>query len=152
MTGPAVSYGENSPSNVYAIGGVRVTRNIIDRKYTCADIDVEVNAEVRRVMIDLYGQGRYIADSGAEIVNVDDFGTLYKKDFANDEPMMMVKVINSTAEPDGTFKDYFIRVDPKAYGGLTTARAAVASTWRNNDAERTLVFKSPNDYDPSFQT
>jgi hypothetical protein len=46
---------------------------------------------------------------------------------------MMVKVVNSTQEPDGTFKDYFIRVDPNAYGGLKTARQAIASTWRDED-------------------
>ena len=65
---------------------------------------------------------------------------------------MMVKVVNSTIEPDGTYKDYFIRVSPNAYGGLKTARAAVASTWRNNDAERSLVFKNPEDYNPDIET
>lgn len=150
--GAAVNYGNNSLSNVYAVGGVRVSRNVVDRNYTWQDIDNESNAEVRRVMIELYGQDKYIIDSGAEIVNQDDFGTLYRKEIPGDEPLMMVKVVNSTMEPDGSYKDYFIRVDPQAYGGLKTARAAVASTWRNRDAERTLMFKRPEDYDPDIET
>ena len=100
--------------------------------------------EVRRVKIDQYGQSRYLQDTGAEVVAEDDFGVLYRKSLGDDEALMMVKVVNSTPEPDGTFKDYFIRVDPNAYGGLKTARAAIASTWRNED--ESLMFDDPNDY------
>jgi hypothetical protein len=39
---------------------------------------------------------------------------------------------------------YFLRVDPEAYGGLDTARAAIASTWRYPDGS--LVFESPGRY------
>ena len=51
---------------------------------------------------------------------------------------------------DVIYKEYFLRVDPKAYGGLTTARAAVASTWRTKKGE--LYFKNPNDYAPIFES
>jgi hypothetical protein len=151
--GPAVKFrGENNASNVYAVHGVRVSKKVIDRDYGVAEIESENNAEVRRVMIDLYGQSKYIVDSGAQVVHTDDFGTLYRKEIPGDEPLMMVKVVNSTQEPDGTFKDYWIRVDPNAYGGLKTARAAVASTWRDQDAERSFVFKNPEDYNPDIET
>jgi len=152
--GPAVRFRSKSQSlsDVYCVHGVRVNKKIIDRDFKTKDIDNQKNVEVRRVMIDLYGKDKYIIDSGAEIVHQDDFGTLYRKEMLDDEPLMMVKVVNSTVEPDGTFKDYFIRVDEKCYGGLKTARAAVASTWRNNDAERSLVFKNPEDYDPDIET
>ena len=63
--------------------------------------------------------------------------------------MMMVKVVNSTPEPNGSFKDYFLRVHPelkplpsrpmnsqeardwfaKQKGQELTARNAVASTF-----------------------
>lgn len=154
VDGPAVAFRSNieSPSNLYSVHGVRVNKKIIDRNFTVEDIENQPNAEVRRVMIELYGQSKYLIDSNAEVVHEDDFGTLYRKEIPNDEPLMMVKVVNSTVEPDGTFKDYFIRVDEKAYGGLKTARAAVASTWRNNDAERSLIFKRPEDYDPDIET
>ena len=145
VKGPAVRFtdGENA---VYAVHGVRLPAYVIEQpeKITVHDIEHEPNAEVRRVKIDQYGQSRYITDSGATVVHKDDFGTLFRKDIPGDEPLMMVKVVNSTAEPDGTFKDYFIRVDPNAYGGLKTARAAVASTWRNADG--TLMFSDPNQY------
>jgi hypothetical protein len=37
----------------------------------------------------------------------------------------MVKVINSTAEPDGTYKEYFLRVPPD----VSSAREGVAWTF-----------------------
>ena len=37
----------------------------------------------------------------------------------------MVKVVNSTPEPDGSFKDYFLRVPPD----MQTAHQAVAWTF-----------------------
>jgi hypothetical protein len=146
LNGPAIDFGAEDPSNVYMIGGVVVEAYVVEtpEKITVSDIEGEGNAEVRRVKIDQYGQSRYLQDINAEVVSNDDFGTLYKKSLGDDEPLMMVKVVNSTAEPDGTFKDYFIRVDPNAYGGLKTARAAIASTWRNKDGS--LMFDDPNDY------
>lgn len=152
--GPAVKFGktDNSFSNVYSVNGVRVSKKVIDREYTVDDIENEKNVEVRRVMINLYGQAKYLLDSGAEVVHTDDFGTLYRKEIDDDEPLMMVKVVNSTIESDGSQKDYFIRVDPNAYGGLKTARAAVASTWRNDDDDRSVLFNTPNDYDPDVET
>jgi hypothetical protein len=151
--GAAVKYrGKNSNSNVYAVHGVRVGQNVIERKYNVDDIDKEQNAEVRRVMIELYGQDRYIIDSKAELVHKDDFGELFRKELPGDEPLMMVKVVNSTPEQDGSYKDYWLRVDPNAYGGLKTAHAAVASTFRNNDAERSLMFKTPEEYNCDIET
>ena len=50
----------------------------------------------------------------------------------------MVKVVNSTPEYDGTFKDYFLRVPPE----MTRARQAIAWTFD----------KKETDYDPELQT
>lgn len=50
----------------------------------------------------------------------------------------------------GSFRDYFLRVDPHAYGRITTARAAVASTWRNGDGS--LFFKAPEEYEPVMES
>lgn len=139
-------------TKLYAVNGVRVPGFVLDnpKKITIQLIEKETNAEVRRVMITKYGQDRFLIDSNATVVHQDDFGTLYRKEITGDEPLMMVKVVNSTAEPDGSFKDYFIRVDPNAYGGLKTARAAVASTWRNSDG--TLMFQKPEDYGCDVET
>jgi hypothetical protein len=62
----------------------------------------------------------------------------------------MVRVTNATMEPDGTFKDYWIRVDPKSYAGLKTAHAAVASTWRKADGS--MLFERPEDYNCEVET
>jgi hypothetical protein len=137
-------------ADVFFIHGVRVTKKIIDRDFTADDIEKESNAEVRRVMIEIYGQANFLIESCAVKIHEDDFGVLYRKDLRNDEPLMMVKVVNSTIESDGTFKDYFIRVDPNAYGGIKTAHAAVASTWRNKDGS--MLFNKPEDYNCDIQT
>ena len=149
--GPAIKFrGDNSKANVYIVHGIRVDKKIVDRDYTVEDIDKEMNAEIRRIMIDLYGAERYIMDSGITPVHSDEFGDLYQKEVPDDETIMIVKVVNSTQEPDGTFKDYWIRVDPKAYGGVKTARAAIASTWRNKDGS--FIFATPEDYDCEVET
>lgn len=149
--GYALKYrGKGIVSNLYRIKGVEVNEKIINREFTAADIENEENVEVRRVMIDLYGQQNFLEETNAKVVHEDDFGMLYKKELKDDEDIWVVKVVNSTPEPDGSYKDYFIRVDPKCYDGIKTARAAVASTWRNQDGS--LVFTSPEDYDCSIET
>jgi hypothetical protein len=91
-------------------------------------------------MIDRFGQDRFIIESKAEKIHEDSFGILYKKELKDDPvPLVVVKVINSTAEPDGTFKDYWLRVDPELRPMLEnnqfgnpqklTARNAIASTF-----------------------
>jgi hypothetical protein len=150
FNGPAVKYRGTDHCDVYSINGIRVPKSVIYGEFTVDDIINEQNIEIRRVMIDKYGKDKFIIDSNAIIVHRDDFGILYKKELKNDESIMMVKVVNSTPESDGTYEDYWIRVDPNAYGGLKTAKAAVASTWRNPDGS--LVFKHPDEYDPEIQT
>jgi hypothetical protein len=152
-------HGEKQPfcrwrdgASLYSVNGVRVPAHVIvqPEKLTVEQIESETNLEVRRVMVDTYGREKFILDSKSEIVHTDDFGTLYRKNLQDDEPLMMVKVVNSTPEPDGSFKDYFIRVDPNAYGGLKTARAAVASTWRKKDGS--LLFATPEEYACEIET
>ena len=132
---------ENAIENLYFIHGVMVPAFVVVRPdwITTKHIEDETNAEVRRILIERYGQARYLLDSKAEKIHEDDFGTLYHKEIPNDEPLVMVKVVNSTAEPDGTFKDYFLRVNPELRPLLDnqqlgarqplTARNAVASTF-----------------------
>jgi hypothetical protein len=101
-------------------------------------IDAERNAEVRRVMIDRFGVGRYAA--GGNIVDHDDrWGTLRRRKRQNDSDMWVVEVVNSTPEPDGLWKHYHLRCHPElrpmlSGGGLgkpqkPTALNAVASTF-----------------------
>jgi hypothetical protein len=126
--------------SIFAIHGVRVPEKVVrsPESLTVLEIESEANAEIRRVMIARYGQERYLMDSGADEIHRDDFGVLYSKEIPGDEPLMMLKVVNATPEPDGSFKDYFLRVPPT----MTRARQAVAWTFGRLE----------NDYAPVFQT
>ena len=110
-------------------------------------------------MLDLFGVERYVRESGAKVIdecstNHPIFGLrtakLYRKELNNDEPIVMLDMLNSTPEPDGTTKRYMIRVDPNAYGGIKTCLAAMASTYRMPDGS--LLFSNPSDYSPSQET
>jgi hypothetical protein len=118
---------------LWYIHGVAVTEQIVmyPKTLTIKQIDDESNAEVRRVMIERFGLQRYLTEGGAQIIHQDtdpqngDQRILYCKEVKDDEPIVMVRVKNSTPEPDGSIKDYFIRVPP----GIERAGAAVAWTF-----------------------
>jgi hypothetical protein len=90
---------------------------------TAQEIIGEANVEVRRAMLEKVGYDRLL--DVATSVGRDDFGELLRVDQADDEAVMLVKVVNSTAEPDGSFKDYVLRVPPD----VVSPRAAVAWTF-----------------------
>lgn len=129
--------------SLHAIHGVRVDARIVEQPgtLTLSEIDHETNAEVRRVMIELYGPRRFLRDGGATVLDHSErFGTLFRRELPGGRPpLMMVEVVNRTPESDGTFRHYFLRVHhecrPLLPGGrlgepqALTARAAVASTW-----------------------
>ena len=133
--GPAITYSDTY--SMYALHGVRLENGkekyIQDRDtLTVEAIESESsNAEVRRVLTELYGLERYIQDSGAIRQHEDDFGVLLRKKVEGDEDLVMVKVVNSTPEPDGSYKDYFIRVPPT----VTKAKEAVAWTFGKTEEE-----------------
>jgi hypothetical protein len=88
-------------------------------------IRAEENAELRRVMLEHYGYERYLAESGAQPLHRDETGVLWRIELPGDEPVVMVEVVNSTPEPDGTRRTYWLRVPP----ATTTAREGVAWTF-----------------------
>ncbi|MFD3540274.1 DUF6745 domain-containing protein [Streptomyces sp. NPDC058662] len=85
----------------------------------------EENAELRRVMLEYYGYERYLAATGAEPVHRDGTGVLWRMPLPGDEDVVMVEVVNSTPEPDGTSRTYWLRVPPDT----RTARQGVAWTF-----------------------
>lgn len=60
-------------SMIYSHHGVRCPGRIIEYPdcISLEMIDKEQNAEIRRVMIDKYGPGKYLQDSGATLVDID---------------------------------------------------------------------------------
>jgi len=124
-TGPFCRWRDGTA--LYAVHGARVPAWIIEKpeRITAKIIMKESNAEIRRIMIDRMGAESFLRSAGAKRVQSDDFGTLYRVEIPDDEPLQMVEVENSTAEPDGSFKRYMIRVPPH----VDTAHDAVAWTW-----------------------
>jgi hypothetical protein len=132
---------ESDVERLYFWHGVLVPAFVIVRPdwITVAHIQQEENAEVRRVMTERYGYERYLADTGAVREQADDYGELFRITRPNDTDLVMVRVVNSTPEPDGTYRRYSLRVPPT----MTTAREAVAWTFGIQRAE---------DYQPAMQT
>ena len=125
-TGPFCRWSDGTA--LYAVHGVRVPAWIVERAETVsvAAIDAEQNAEVRRVMLERYGLARFLRDAGAERLDHNErWGTLYRRAMADDEPLVMVEVINRSPEPDGSFRHYVLRVPPSC----RTALEAVAWTF-----------------------
>ncbi|MFJ8228991.1 DUF6745 domain-containing protein [Streptomyces sp. NPDC094448] len=96
-----------------------------------ARIREEENAELRRVMLEFYGYDRYLAESGARPVHRDEAGILWRIPMNGDEDVVMVEVVNSTPEPDGTYRTYWLRVPPST----GTAKEGVAWTFGLDEKE-----------------
>jgi hypothetical protein len=125
LEAPALRYDDGF--SLFSIHGVTVHERTVmaPETLTVSEIESEINLEMRRVMMDQFGIGRYLDESHAEILHEDQYGTLFRRRMAGDEPLVMVRVRNSTPEPDGSFKHYFLRVPPF----MRTAKEAVAWTF-----------------------
>ncbi|MFH8583657.1 DUF6745 domain-containing protein [Streptomyces celluloflavus] len=123
--GPALAFPDGFA--LYAWRGMPVPATFLDglAGLTPERIRTEENAELRRVMLEFYGYDRYLAESGARPVHRDEAGILWRIELVDDEPVVMVEVVNSTPEPDGTHRTYWLRVPPRT----RTAREGVAWTF-----------------------
>ncbi|GAA2413966.1 hypothetical protein GCM10010191_24790 [Actinomadura vinacea] len=123
--GPALAYGDGFA--LHAWRGMPLPAGFIESltDLTPERIRAETNAEQRRVMLEIYGYDRYLAETGAKPVQQGKSGVLWRIDLPDDEPIVMVEVVNSTPEPDGSYRTYFLRVPP----GTRSAREGVAWTF-----------------------
>ncbi|MET9766085.1 DUF6745 domain-containing protein [Streptomyces sp. NPDC006415] len=123
--GPALAYGDGFA--LHAWRGMPVPAAFLAElsSLTPERIRVEENAELRRVMLEYYGYDRYLTESGAEPVHRDETGILWRIALDGDEDVVMVEVVNSTPEPDGTYRTYWLRVPP----ATRTAKDGVAWTF-----------------------
>jgi len=142
LTGPSIAYRDGWA--LHHVHGVAVPEYIVERpqEITCGKIDAERNAEARRVMLERFGVERYMRDSDPTVIaQIPDY-----------EPLVTQDVMHSSPEPDGSFRRYMLRIDPQAYAGKasTDVLAAMASTWRNADGS--LLFRHPEDYQPTMET
>ena len=130
--GPAIAYADGLAA--WAWHGVPVPRSVIEtpEQISLRTIVEETNQEVRRVMVDRMGDERLITESGARLLAEDHAGKLWHIPVAiagdagsRPEELRIVEVVNSTPEPDGTRRHYFLRVPPH----LDSAHDAVAWTF-----------------------
>ncbi|MEE1741531.1 DUF6745 domain-containing protein [Streptomyces sp. BE147] len=123
--GPALSYADGFA--LYAWRGMPVPAEFLAElsALTPERIRAEENAELRRVMLEYYGYDRYLTESRAEPVHRDETGILWRIALDGDEDVVMVEVVNSTPEPDGTHRTYWLRVPPST----RTAKDGVAWTF-----------------------
>ena len=114
-----------------SIRGVRISERVAKRDFTIQDALTEANTEVRRIMLELLPPHTLEEGGALELRHSDDFGSLYierpvnQRDGWDENRLAFVKVCNSTPEPDGTYKDYWLRVP----GNLQRAKQAVAWTF-----------------------
>jgi hypothetical protein len=137
--GPAIRYRDGW--SIYVWHGVRVPASIIEHPetITAKAITAESNAEIRRVMVTRMGAERYVAELGVRRTQADDYGELYRVSRPDDSDLVLVKVQNSTPEPDGHFKDYFLRVHPDCQ----SAREGIAWSFAKDTASA---------YEPAVET
>ena len=137
--GPAIVWPDGW--GVWAIHGVRVSQRVVETPATLtpAEILAEPNAEVRRVMLARFGEERFVRESGALPVHCDGFGDLYQVDVPGDEPLVMIRVLNSTPEPDGTAKSYWLRTDPQL-------RPLPPGDWSEDRQREFLVRQKPQTF------
>ncbi|MGI8660090.1 MAG: DUF6745 domain-containing protein [Thermoleophilaceae bacterium] len=118
---------------IWAWHGVRVPRDVIERRLEPRRIAREPNVEIRRVMIERYGLERYLRAVDAtklDEVHEPPFpglldARLWRADMAGDEPLCVVELVNSTPKQDGSARSYMLRVPPD----VETAHQAVAWTF-----------------------
>jgi hypothetical protein len=123
--GPAIAYSDGLALHCWR--GMPVPADLIGQldRLTVERIHAEQNLELRRVLTERYGLDRYLRDAGATRVGADETGVLWRLPVDGDEPLVMVEVINSSPEPDGSRRRYWLRVPPDT----RSAREAVAWTF-----------------------
>ena len=124
--GPAVAW--PGGAQYYFWRGMEVPKRLImePEELRARAIVGEPNRELQRVMLERFGYDRFILELAAVPVQADGFGTLYRIHMGRyRQSLALVHVTNSTPEPDGTRKRYFLRVPPN----VRTAREAVAWTF-----------------------
>jgi hypothetical protein len=137
----------NSPALVYLDGwavygfhGMRATEKIIlhPELITVPEVHAEENIEMRRLMVERMTYEKYLVESNAKKLNESKYGKLYKIEYDDDEPLVVVHLDNTTPDEDGSRRKYFLRVPPE----VKTAKEAVAWSFG----------KEENDYNPIFES
>lgn len=126
----------------YYFENIRVPPHYVTNpdKIELSEVLTHPNAEVRFVGMKALGMEKVLASGAAKIVDKDDEKgqILFHMAGIFPDPVCYVKVVNSTPEADGTYKDYYLCVPPN----MRTCRQAVAWTFGLSEAR----------YQPSQET
>lgn len=153
MDGPAVTYPDGYKA--YYVNGVNVPEALIEDPgvLTVEQIVKETNQEIRRVMIEKMGVATFLERVEATLEDDDSsHGRLWSTTILRDDlymrrdpgywrpietvrPAKFLEVKNSTPEPDGSFRTFFLRVPPR----YKTAKGARAFTFNERKHEFNLV-------------
>lgn len=109
-------------------------------KLTINEVLKNENAEIRYVGIKIIGIEKVMQNELTKIIHIDKEKNqvLFSIDKIFIDPIFFVKVVNSTQETDGTYKNYFIAVPPT----MKTCKQAVAWTFGLDE----------DDYNPQQET
>ena len=130
-TAPAISY-SGTGWGLYCWHGYTIPPShhwvITDKAKLSPDaIDAELNAELRRIMLEIYGFERYFAERKSKVLakDVDGNGNPRRLISAKvgDETIRVVEVVNGSLEPDGTRRKFILGAMP----GKTPHEAIAAS-------------------------
>src|SRR5262249_26048810 len=126
--GPAIGWPDGN--GIYRWHGLKVDpRACSPDGLTAGLIQRERNVEVRRMMLERYGQEEFLMDVGAHLIDRSGYGSLFETTL-NDASggvtlVRFVEVENATVEPDGSCKRYMLLVPRE----VRTAKQAVAWTF-----------------------
>ena len=120
-------------------GPIAVPKNVATIKAK-ADVVARQRAITKSLIVETpgpwpIGPEKFIKDGGAKLLDESHWGKLWKivlpVDGDDDVEIYMVEVINSSPEPDGSYKTYMLSVAPEDPFGkpMRTALQAVASTF-----------------------
>ena len=74
------------------------------RRGELEDLPLDTDLEVLHATIELLGYERFLKAAKAKLMHEDGFGRLHRIQFFDMEPLLLVEVVNSTPEPNGTVK------------------------------------------------
>lgn len=122
----------------YYYEGIIVPANYITNKanLTVEEVLAHPNAEVRYVGIRICGYDKL--KEKAKIIHTHKNMELFSINKIFNDEVTILKVVNSTPEKNGTFKEYYLTVPPN----IKTCEEAVAWTF----------YKISNDYNPQTET
>lgn len=148
--GPALAFPDGY--SLYLINGIQLDEKIIKRQFGPADIQAQRNAEIRRIMVELYGEAKFLKDLGAAPIHEDECGQLFRVEQPGDEPLVMVRVVDATPHADGTREVYFLRVDPELRPMVGGQRLGTAQAMTARNAVASLAGLTGDQYHPQIET